>query len=481
MATVVANVKPGTRAGATPNRVARPQAAGAKPNCWLGGSCLLIVSLLAPGAVAQITEPLLPLLPNPSPLAAPTAPAGAPGEQPTAPGQTVVSRPRPEYDPIGIRLGDFFWYPRGELDESYNSNIFATTTAPTYDLITSVLPSFDLLSIFPRSSLNLHANAWQQIYADHPAQNTQDGTIAVDGTLGVSGGSSLFGNAQVAHQHISYGSPNNPGNIAQPVTYWSYLARGGYQATGRRFTYGVDAGISAAQYNAAPLVGGGVSPQSTQDASVSDVAINAGYEIVPDFSGYVRVDGALYDYWHTLPGGGTRPNSRVYRADVGLQIAPRHLIYGQVYVGYLVQDFAASSLGSTSNPDFGGRLTWTVTPLTTLTFGGLRTFNTGNTTSGVNGVIGPTGSGYLTTTVAANADHELRRDVLLNVNASYENDSFQGISRTDNVYTAGAGFRYLINRNLFLGGFYTYSQRSSSIAGLSYTQNLLTLRVGTQF
>jgi len=138
----------------------------------------------------------------------------------------------------------------------------------------------------------------------------------------------------------------------------------------------------------------------------------------------------------------------------------------------LVQDFIASSLGSTSNPDFGGRLIWNVTPLTTLTLGGLRTYNTGNTSSGVNGVSGPNGSGYLTTTVAVNADHELRRDLLLNVNASLENDSFQGISRTDNLFTAGTGFRYLINRNLFLGGFYTYQQRSSSLAGFSFTQNL---------
>src|SRR5215472_1551997 len=310
MAAIVARVKPGTRAEVAPNRGARLEPSAVTRSYCLAAFCLLTISLLASGASAQITQPLMPLLPNPSLITAPTAPAGAPRQ--TAPGETVVSRARPEYDPTGLRFGDFFWYPRAEIDEGYNSNIFATTTGPTYDLITNVLPSFDLLSIFPRSSLNLHANAWQQIYAGYPAQNTQDGTIAV------SGGSSLFGNAQVAHQHISYGSPNSPGNIAQPVTYWSYIARGGYQQTGRRFTYGVDAGISAAQYNAAPLVGGGVSPQSTQDASISDVAINAGYEIVPDFRGYVRVGGALYDYWHTLPGGGTRPNSWVYRADVGV-------------------------------------------------------------------------------------------------------------------------------------------------------------------
>jgi hypothetical protein len=39
----------------------------------------------------------------------------------------------------------------------------------------------------------------------------------------------------------------------------------------------------------------------------------------------------------------------------------------------------------------------------------------------------------------------------------------------------------LVNRNLFLGGTCSYLQRSSSLSGSSYTQNIVTLRLGTQF
>jgi hypothetical protein len=221
-------------------------------------------------------------------------------------------------------------------------------------------------------------------------------------------------------------------------------------------------------------------PQSSQDATISDAAVRANYEIVPDYLGYLRVGGSLYDYWHIVAGG-TRPNSTTYRVDLGLQILPRHLIYGEAYAGYLIQNFAQSSLGSTSAPDYGGRLVWNVTPLTTLTFNGLRAFYTGTPSSGTTAIPGPAGNGYLVSTVVANADHELLRNLLLNVNASFENDSFQGITRTDNVFTAGAGVRYLVNRHLFLGGFFSYYQRSSTLAGASFTQNLLMLRVGTQF
>jgi hypothetical protein len=445
-------------------------------NCRIVALLLVLIGLSPLGAVAQITGPLLPYAAPPS---LPQLPP-PPGAQPTYPGQTVISRSRPEFDPIGVHLGEFFWFPRAELDEFYNSNIFATTTSPTYDLITALQPSFDLLSIFSRNAVNLHGSSNLQIYADHPAQNTQDGSVSADGRLDVTAGSSFYGNAQVGHQHISYGSPNSPGNIAQPVTYWDYTARAGYVEGGRRLSYNVDLGVTAAQYNAALLVGGGLLPQSSQDITISDAAVRVGYQVVPDYLAYIRVGGSLYDYWHTVPGG-TRSNSSIYRTDVGLQIFPGHIIFGTAYAGYLVQNFAQTGLGSVSAPDYGGRLVWNITQLTTLTFNGLRAFNAGTPSSGTTAIPGPAGNGYLATSLGANADHELLRNLLLNVNAGYENDSFQGITRTDNVFTAGAGVRYLVSRNLFLGGSFSYYQRSSTLAGASFSQNVLMLRVGTQF
>src|SRR5262249_8172714 len=145
------------------------------------------------------------------------------------------------FDPLGLRVGNFFWFPRAELDEAYNSNVFATSTGhSTGALITALTSSFDLLSNFSRNSLNMHAVSLSQFYAGHPAQNTQDGLVSADGTLDVTSGSSVYGTAQVANQHIAYGSPNSPGAIAEPVTYWTYNATAGYYQWGRRFTYGVD-------------------------------------------------------------------------------------------------------------------------------------------------------------------------------------------------------------------------------------------------
>ena len=210
--------------------------------------------------------------------------------------------------------------------------------------------------------------------------------------------------------------------------------------------------------------------------TTSQAALRVSYEFVPDYEGYIRTAGTLYDYQHTTPGG-VSFNSTVYRVDLGLQILPAHIIYGQVYVGYLSQIFAVSSLGSVSTPDAGGRLIWNVTRLTTLTFNGIRTFQTSNPS------IGITGAGYLDSAVTVNVDHELWHNLLLNANAGYENDAYQSISRTDNVFSAGVGIKYLLNRNLYLGGSYSYQQRASSgtTPGAPYMQSIVMLRLSTQF
>src|SRR5215471_10787352 len=257
------------RVDVVPERNARHDILVQRLKRCLGAFCLLMVSLQPLSAVAQITESLLPY---------PTPPR-APQEQPSA------------FAPIGLRTGDFFWYPRAELDEAYNNNIFATTTSRTHDLITALTSSFDLLSNFSTNSLNLHAGSLAQIYAGHSGQNTQDGVISTDGTLDVTEGSHFYWTAQVAHQHISYGSPNSPGAIAEPVTYWTYTATAGYAQFGRRFSYEIDVGSTSAQYNAAQLVGGGVLPQSFQDGTASSAAVTGRYEIIPDYLGYVRLGG----------------------------------------------------------------------------------------------------------------------------------------------------------------------------------------------
>src|ERR1700761_193348 len=134
-------------------------------------------------ASAQLVEPFLPVpsIPPAQPQAIPV-----PVEPPR--GTTVLSRPRPETDPQGMRLGSFFLFPRAELDETYNDNIFATPSQKSSAFITTVAPSFDLLSNWNQDALNLHAGGAFGTYASHSSENYKDGYVLGDGRLDISEG-----------------------------------------------------------------------------------------------------------------------------------------------------------------------------------------------------------------------------------------------------------------------------------------------------
>lgn len=52
-------------------------------------------------------------------------------------GLTVVDRPRPELDALGLRAGPWLFIRRAEVDEAYNDNIFATNSGTKSDQITA--------------------------------------------------------------------------------------------------------------------------------------------------------------------------------------------------------------------------------------------------------------------------------------------------------------------------------------------------------
>ena len=98
-------------------------------------------------------------------------------------------------------MGSFFLFPRAELDETYNDNIFATPNQKSSDFITTLAPSFDLLSNWNQDALNLHAGAAIGTYASHSSENFQDAFASADGRLDIDEGRQAYGGLQISKQH----------------------------------------------------------------------------------------------------------------------------------------------------------------------------------------------------------------------------------------------------------------------------------------
>jgi hypothetical protein len=417
-----------------------------------------------------------PFMPVPIPPVGPAQPA----PQSVAPqrGQTVTDRPRPLFDPLGVRFEEFFLYPRLELDGSYNDNIFATSSGTTSDFITDLKPRLDLVSNFGQHAFNVSAAADLGWYASHSTENYQDAYTATNGRYDIDQGRHIFANAEIDRLHVARTSPDFPGAAAQPPIYTTYLAGLGYGQELLPVTYRADVSVLRSEFQAVPAVGGGQVNQSDRNNTTYTLGLQGGYSLDPNWGVFVRGSGNFRDFDHGASVSNPRRSSAGYHADVGARI-DFGVIYGEAYLGYLEQDFQNSRYSSLRGIDGGAKVVWNVTGLDTLQLNALRSVNDTNQEVFGGGFTSP---GYLHSIVNLSLDHELLRNFLLNAHADFINDDFKGVNRTDTGYDFGVGAKFLLRREIYLGASYTYGHRDSSgaQAGQGYSQNILMLRLATQ-
>jgi hypothetical protein len=72
-------------------------------------------------------------------------------------------------------------------------------------------------------------------------------------------------------------------------------------------------------------------------------------------------------------------------------------------------------------------------------------------------------SGYFANSVAVRVDHELLRNLLLNVATETEIDDYIGVPGNIKIFRATGGARYLLNNSVSLTGDLRYAQRNSTV------------------
>jgi hypothetical protein len=422
-------------------------------------------------AIGQIQ----PIVPVPAPPVAPNA-----QETPAISldrGLSVVDRTRPEYDPLGIRLGDFFLFPRFEVDESFNDNIFASNVGEQSDFITALAPSFDLRSNYRTHAVNLSAGTIISRYATHSTFDTEDAFLNTDGRFDLDARQNLHGAINVAKLHEDPGAPNIPGNVAEPVKYMTYRGTAGVANVPAPLGYAADVSATRGEYEAVPIVGGGILPESDRNNWTYEAKFRGSYEFQPSYQAFAQSSLNYRDYDHAAIGSAIR-TSHGFRIDGGIHVDLTGLTFVDAFAGYLQQDYQAASLGTVAGPDVGANIVWNPTQLTSLSLKAERSIQDASST-----VVGTAPSpAFFESTARLSIDQELYRNVLVNGHVGFANDDFNGIDRSDNDYTAGAGIKYLLDRHLYLGATYDFEHRDSSGAQAinQFSRNIFMLRISTQ-
>jgi hypothetical protein len=370
---------------------------------------------------------------------------------------SVMQRQHPGYEALGVREGAFMLWPKLNANAEYNSNIFATESDKVADTIFHVAPEVDLSSNWSRHSLQAYARGVFNQYAQNSDQNTNDYSVGAIGQLDV------LRSAQV-NSGLDYSRYTEPrtsaGSEGEPFPV-QYTLASAYLSGARTFNrLRLSGRFDWKKFDYQNRTGN--FPQDDRDRTLMIGTVRADYAVSPDTAVFVEVAGNDRDYRLSsspiVSGSPEFPNfinrdSHGVEFLAGANFELAALVRGEIGLGYMKQNYKDSAFHDYSGLGARAQVEWFPTQLATVTFTGSRTVED-------SAIIGS--SSYIATNLGAQVDYELLRNLIISANASYGDNDYKGVDRTDKMYGGGVSANYLLNRNVGLSLAYNHLKQDSS-------------------
>jgi hypothetical protein len=379
----------------------------------------------------------------------------------------AVARPGAESDGSGIPLGGFLLFPSFTFTTSFDDNIRRTDSNAISDTIFALSPVLALRSRWSQHALNLTASSDTLLYAKHPRENITPFNFAADGRLDVLRSLRILGEANFSQLYELRSSPELPTDAAEPLPYSRSHADVSVEYQPALLGVAVGIGFDRLRYGSVEILGAEDISWKDQNRDIVTPHARVFYEFLPRYQAYIEGIYETRDFELDFDRYGFHRSSHGYRVRGGLQALLGNLIQGEVFVGYLDQQYDAP-LEDVGGLDFGATLDWSVTPLTTLHLLAARTVND-TTFAGVSGIDDQT--------IGLSVDHDLLRNLVLRARIAYTDSQYRGQSRKDGLTDAGLGVDYLLNQFMSVSARYTYQLRSSSDTGQGYSDNLFSVGI----
>jgi hypothetical protein len=189
--------------------------------------------------------------------------------------------------------------------------------------------------------------------------------------------------------------------------------------------------------------------------------VSGGYEFSPGYAAFVKVtyDDRTFD--RKFNRNGVEENSSGFSIDAGLDTRVTNLITGNVYVGYLEQNYPNHE-GNVTGVDFGASLKWTPDELWLVTVDASHTVQ--------NTVVG-TAVAEDDSQIKVTADWTVRPYLVIEGQGYYLHSDFSQTTRTDNYYGFGLSAKYILNEYMAVKAGYNLESRTSNVAILGAKQD----------
>ncbi len=408
------------------------------------------------------------------------------------------------YAPTGIHAGSFYFFPVVEIGIGYDDNVFRLPDDVTEEGVIvdtgepggppSIMNGSDTrfnahASVTMNSDWNRHAlNGLASIdvgkYKDLSSEDFGNYNLALDGRLDVKRGNAATARVGTLKRNEDRSAVNSReafGDVFliygdEPTQYHLNYVGVGYNYKPARLGVAVNLNYETLEYEDVTNIFGQNIDNGDRDRSRPDAVLRVGYEVMPQRSVYVQGNVFTVDYDRPVDNNGIERSSTGYKATAGMHFDLSNLLLGDVYVGYLEQNYDSATQADISSNVYGAGLTWFPSRLTSVNF---------HLDRNVEESTEATVSGYLSTTASVGVSHELKRNIILDANADYTKNEFQqnveGGKENEDITGFGLGGRYLISKRFYTSLRYRYETRESDLAQQEYTGNRYLLTLGANW
>jgi hypothetical protein len=400
--------------------------------------------------------------------------ANNPNQDALAPDVTVTTRAHPEYDPVGVRYGNWQFGATAGENIGFDSNPLGQSHAKSSGF-NNTQANVSAEGVYDRFGVNANLGVDSFQYWSIPAMNHTDGNAYLGGYYDIGPRDRLQASYTYLHSNVlptgidtvGTGFVGNVQNGAVPYNVNDF--RVSYTTQVGRFTIIPDAGYTTYRF------GSDTNPANNltiNDRNVAQIGTTGKYELSPGRDLVVVVRGANAGFQNN-PIGVPGQNYNDYQFMAGIDFQTRGKLRFKGLVGYETRQYTASGAGSATNsPVFAGEVIWNATGVTTVTLDANRQI--------ADAVAG--GSTTFTyTTVRAQVDHEVRRNIILTGYAQIQWADYANQGNAT-LYDFGAKATYKMNRHvaLFTSAEYINRAGSGTPGGLNSYTDFIGL-VGVKF
>lgn len=376
---------------------------------------------------------------------------------------------------IGIAAGAFTVYPYLEIQEGYDSNVYATTAPTVGSPFTVIKPVVELKSEWLNHSLRVVAGGAVGFYSNASSQNYWNGYVMADGRLEIQEDFYLTGLAGVRRQTEALGTPNTLIASAPTVVDSIPVELGLYQRF-NRFFYELRAAATRYQYLDNSIISLGGLPSASRNRMEYEERVRLGYEIMEDVDVWVSpgLNQRIYDQF--INAYGQQRDSTGWFVNFGGTVKFTAKTSLEGYVGYATQTFLADG---SATPAFTFGLTgiWNGYAPLTIRPAFIRSINESAYSNYQN---------YISTSLGVDFTYDIHDAWQLVGGTGFSTAQYSptpgaGVGpRTDYFWRASLGLLYSLRPQIQIGPLYEhYTGSSTDVAsgGPSYTRDVISIRL----